>query len=140
MTVLNLTTGVMNTVKYRDQKEKERMANRRMFSLDVVDTDDFIDLPTSAQALYFHLGMRADDDGFVSSPKKITKMVACSAADLKVLVDARYLIPFESGVVVIKDWKVNNYIQKDRYTPTRYQEEKGYLSECNKVYVICIEN
>ena len=116
------------------------MANRRMFSLDVVDTDDFIDLPVSAQALYFHLGMRADDDGFVSSPKKITKMVGCSADDMKILVDAGYLIPFESGVVVIKDWKVNNYIQKDRYTPTRYQEEKGHLSERNKAYVICMEN
>ena len=107
-----------------------------MFSLDVVDTDNFIDLPVSAQALYFHLGMRADDDGFVSSPKKITKMVNCSPDDMKILVDTGYLIPFESGVVVIRDWKVNNYIQKDRYTPTRNQEEKQCITERNRVYIV----
>ncbi len=81
-----------------------------MFSLEVVDTDDFLDMPTSAQCLYFHLGMRADDDGFVSNPRKITKMANCSQDDLDILIDKKYIIPFESGVVVIRDWKVNNYI------------------------------
>lgn len=106
------------------ERAVRRMANRRMFSLDVVDTDAFIDMPVTAQALYFHLGMRADDDGFISSPKKITKMVNCSLDDMNILIEAGYLIPFDSGVVVVRDWKVNNYIQKDRYTPTRNQDEK----------------
>ena len=112
------------------------MANRRMFSLDVVDTDAFIDMPVTAQALYFHLGMRADDDGFISSPKKITKMVNCSLDDMNILIEAGYLIPFDSGVVVVRDWKVNNYIQKDRYTPTRNHDEKKKLSERNRVYIV----
>ena len=112
------------------------MANRRMFSRYVVDTDAFIDMPVTAQALYFHLGMRADDDGFISSPKKITKMVNCSLDDMNILIEAGYLIPFDSGVVVVRDWKVNNYIQKDRYTPTRNQDEKKKLSERNRVYIV----
>lgn len=116
------------------------MAMRRMFSLEVVDTDDFMDMPTSAQALYFHLGMRADDDGFVSSPKKTTKIIGCEQSDLDLLIDKGYVIPFESGVVVLRDWRVNNYIQKDRYTPTRYRDEIGKLTERNRVYVICIES
>lgn len=110
------------------------MAKKRMFSLDVVDTDKFLDTPITAQALYFHLGMRADDDGFVSSPKKICAMIGSRADDLKVLISKGYLIPFESGVVVISDWNINNYIQKDRYTPTRHQKEKAQLNETNSVY------
>lgn len=113
------------------------MAKKRMFSLEVVDTDNFLEFPATTQNLYFHLGMRADDDGFVSNPKKITKMVNCSVEDLNLLIEKGYLIPFESGVVIIKDWKVNNYIQKDRYTPTRYQDEMSRISECNRVYIIC---
>lgn len=104
------------------------MAQRRMFSLEVVDTDAFLDLPASSQSLYFHLGMRADDDGFVSSPKRITAMVNCSGDDLKLLIAKRFVIPFESGVCVIKDWKINNYIQKDRYHQTRYLAEKQHLT------------
>lgn len=104
------------------------MAQRRMFSLDVVDTDSFLDLPASSQSLYFHMGMRADDDGFVSSPKKITAMVNCSGDDLKLLVAKGFVIPFDSGVCVVRDWKVNNYIQKDRYRASRYTNEKSYLS------------
>ena len=103
------------------------MAQRRMFSLEVVDTDTFLDLPASSQNLYFHLGMRADDDGFVSSPKRITAMVNCSGDDLKLLIAKRFVIPFESGVCVIKDWRINNYIQKDRYHQTRYLDEKQHL-------------
>lgn len=117
------------------------MAKRRMFSLDVVDTDDFLELPATTQNLYFHLGMRADDDGFVSNPKKITKMVNCTMEDLKQLTEKGYIIPFESGIVIIKDWKVNNYIRSDRYTPTRYAEEMKCISEQNGIYVkIVIEN
>ena len=101
------------------------MARRRMFSLDVIDTDSFLDLPASSQSLYFHLGMRADDDGFVSSPKRITAMVCASSDDLKLLVAKGFVIPFESGVCVIRDWRSNNYIQRDRYTPTIYAEKRN---------------
>ena len=103
------------------------MARRRMFNLDVVDTDIFLDLPSSSQALYFHLGMRADDDGFVSSPKRITATVSCSADDMKLLIAKGFIIPFASGVCVLTDWNINNYIQKDRYKPTLYLEEKSRL-------------
>lgn len=104
------------------------MARRRMFSLDVVDTDAFLDMSSSAQALYFHLGMRADDDGFVSSPKRITATVGASPDDLKLLAAKGFIIPFESGVCVIRDWKINNYLRPDRYTPTLYQAEKQQLA------------
>ena len=103
------------------------MAQRRMFSLAVVDTDRFLSLPVSAQNLYVHLGMRADDDGFVSSPRKIMAFVKSSEDDLRLLIAKRYLIPFESGVCVIRDWRINNYIQRDRYHPTVYVEEKSLL-------------
>ena len=120
------------------------MAQRRMFSLEVCDTDAFLDLPVSSQALYFHLGMRADDDGFVSNPKKITTMVNCSADDLKLLFAKGFVIPFNSGVCVIRDWRVNNYIQKDRYHETRYLAEKSTLSvESNQSYAVyppCIQS
>lgn len=111
------------------------MANRRMFSLAVVDTDKFLDMPISAQCLYFHLGMHADDDGFVSSPKKIIKSTGCNNDDLRILVSKEYIIPFDSGVVVITDWKQNNYIQKDRYTPTIYTKYRRNLEEFNGKYV-----
>lgn len=111
------------------------MARRRMFSLDVVDTDKFLDMPSSTQALYFHLGMRADDDGFVSSPKRITKTVNCADDDLKLLIAKGYLIPFESGVVVISDWKINNELKKDRYKPTIHLSEfEKIQTQKNKSY------
>ncbi len=121
------------------------MAQRRMFSLEVVNTDAFLDLPASSQALYFHLGMRADDDGFVSNPKKITALVNCSPDDLSLLIAKGFIIPFPSGVIVVRDWKTNNYIQADRYHETRYLEEKGLLSiNKNGSYSIpdtsCIQN
>ena len=103
------------------------MAQRRMFSLEIVDTDLFLDMPASTQNLYFHLGMRADDDGFVSSPKKITVLVNCSSDDLKLLIAKSLIIPFDSGVCVVRDWKINNYIQRDRYKETRYLAEKSTL-------------
>ena len=112
------------------------MANRRMFSKDVVDTDKFLEMPPSTQALYFHLGMRADDDGFVSSPKKITQFVNCGNDDLKLLLAKGYLIPFESGVVVISDWNVNNWIRADRKHATRFEQEKSLLSISNDIYIL----
>ena len=103
------------------------MARRRMFSLDVVDTDRFLDMPSSTQALYFHLGMRADDDGFVASPKRTAAMCGCSADDLNLLAAKGFVRPFESGVLVIVDWRKNNQIRPDRYTPTQFLEEKAQL-------------
>jgi hypothetical protein len=103
------------------------MAQRRMFSLDIVDTDLFLEMPASTQNLYFHLGMRADDDGFVASPKRITTLVNCSGDDLKLLIAKGLVIPFDTGVCVIRDWKINNYIQKDRYRETIYAAEKSTL-------------
>jgi len=105
-----------------------------MFSLDVVDTDKFLDMPVSAQALYFHLGMRADDDGFVSSPRKITSLIGSNADDLKILVSKQFIIPFDSGVIVIADWKVNNYLRSDRYKGTRYIGEMEQLRCCDGIY------
>lgn len=112
------------------------MRNKRMFSVDIVDTDKFLDMPTSTQALYFHLGMRADDDGFVTSPKKILAVSGCNNDDLKLLIAKNFIIPFESGVIVITDWKINNYLRSDRYTPSRCIEEKKNLVEINGEYQI----
>lgn len=117
------------------------MAQRRMFSLTVVDTDNFLDMPQSTQNLYFHLGMRADDDGFVSSPRKIIKIVGAGNDDLKLLASKGYIIPFESGVCVITDWNQNNYIQKDRYHETIYTSEKSLLQKDSQgVYRLCIHD
>lgn len=102
------------------------MAQRRMFSPDIVASDAFLDMPISSQALYFHLGMYADDDGFVN-PKKIMRMLGAPDDDLKVLLTKRFVLPFESGVVVIKHWLIHNLIRKDRYKETRYLEEKKLI-------------
>lgn len=111
------------------------MAKKRMFSIDIVGSDAFLDLPYSAQCLYFQLGMRADDDGFVGNPKTIQRIAGTKASDLELLVKKRFLLQFPSGVVVIKHWKINNQIQKDRYTPTVYTEEyqRLYIKD-NKAY------
>ena len=103
------------------------MAERRMIAKTIIDSDAFLDMPLSTQALYFHLNMRADDDGFLNNPKKIQRTIGSSDDDLKLLIAKRFIIPFESGVVVIKHWKIHNYIQKDRYKPTVYQDEKELL-------------
>lgn len=103
------------------------MAKRRMFSLEIVDSDAFLDMSATAQNLYFHLGMRADDDGFIGNPKKICRDCNASQNDLDLLIAKNFILPFANGVVVIKHWKVNNQIQKDRYTPTQYLEEKASL-------------
>ena len=104
------------------------MAQKRMFSLAVVDTDRFMDMPVSTQALYFHLGMHGDDDGFVASPRKIARSAGCNDDDLRLLIQKQYIIPFESGVIVISDWNTNNTLKNDRYKPTVYQNEKALLS------------
>lgn len=103
------------------------MAERRMFAKTIIDSDAFLDMPLSAQALYFHLCMRADDDGFINNPKKIRRMAGCAEDDMKLLLLKSFVIPFESGVCVIRHWKIHNYIQKDRYKETQCQEEKRQL-------------
>ncbi|HFE9685121.1 TPA: DNA replication protein [Clostridium perfringens] len=111
------------------------MAERRMFSKTIIDSDIFLDMPLSTQSLYFHLSMRADDDGFVNNPKKIQRMVGCGTDDMKLLIAKQFIIPFESGICVIKHWRIHNYIRNDRYKPTMYQEEKGQLLlEENNMY------
>ena len=113
------------------------MAERRMFAKTIIDSDAFLDMPLSTQSLYFHLSMRADDDGFINNPKKIQRMVGGSEDDLKLLVAKSFIIPFESGVVVIKHWKIHNYIRNDRYKPTVYQEEKRQLyQKTNNAYTL----
>lgn len=117
------------------------MAERRMFAKSIIDSDLFLDMPQSTQNLYFHLSLRADDDGFVGNPKKIMRMINCSQDDIKILISKQFLIPFESGVVVIKHWKIHNYIRNDRYKPTIYTEEKKKLIEQeNKEYIVGIPN
>jgi uncharacterized phage protein (TIGR02220 family) len=117
------------------------MANRRMFNLKIIDTDDFLNMPASSRLLYYDLAMRADDDGFVNSPKKIMKIIGATDDDFKVLCAKQYLIPFENGICVIKDWKIHNYIQKDRYQPTMYNREMQQLRcDENGSYSKCIQN
>ena len=121
------------------------MAEKRMFAKQIVDSDAFLDMPLSAQALYFHLAMRADDDGFVNNPKKIQRMIGASDDDCRLLTMKRFVIAFESGVIVIKHWRIHNYIQKDRYKETAYQEEKAMLVvKDNKAYSLsdkpCIQD
>lgn len=125
------------------------MAERRMFSKTIIDSDAFLDMPATSQLLYFHLSMRADDDGFVNKPKSVMRMIGGKDDDLKLLFAKKFLIPFESGVVVIKHWKIHNYIAKDRYTETKYKEEKAtlaldennaYTQTVNNLYTPCIQS
>ncbi len=122
------------------------MAERRMFAKSIIDSDAFLDMPLSAQALYFHLSIRADDEGFVGNPKRIRSMIGASEDDYKLLIVKRFLLVFPSGVVVIKHWKIHNYIQSDRCKPTTYMEERATLSlDGKKAYVErvdtpCIQN
>ena len=106
------------------------MAERRMFAKTIIDSDAFLDMPISARLLYYDLSMRADDDGFVNSPKKIMRIVGASEDDLKVLITKKFIIPFDSGIVVIKHWKIHNYIAKDNYCFA--VQSNGYL------YLNCI--
>lgn len=122
------------------------MPEKRMFSKVVTDTDAFMEMPLSTQALYFHLSLHADDDGFVGNPKRIQKLIGASDDDAKILVAKRYVLAFDSGIIVIKHWRIHNYIQKDRYKETTYVEEKSTLAldsknaYVEKEKVECIQN
>lgn len=117
------------------------MAERRMFAKKVTESDAFLDMPSSTQALYFHLNMSADDDGFVNNPRKIQRMVGASDDDFKLLIAKSFIITFDSGIIVIKHWKMHNYIQKDRYKPTDYIEERAMLEiKKNKAYTLNVSN
>lgn len=121
------------------------MAQRRMFAKTIIDSDAFLEMPLSSQTLYFHLSMRADDEGFINNPKSIMRIVGAKDDDMKLLIAKKFIIPFESGVVVIKHWKIHNYIQNDRFTPTKYPDEKAMLTvDKNSTYQIennqCIQN
>ena len=103
------------------------MAERRMFAKTIIDSDAFLEMPLSTQSLYFHLAMRADDEGFINNPKKIQRMIGASDDDVKILVAKNFVIPFDSGVVVIKHWRIHNYIRSDRLTKTAYEDERAML-------------
>jgi hypothetical protein len=103
------------------------MAERRMFALKIIDSDAFLDMPHSTQNLYFHLSMRADDDGFISNPKKIMRMIGATDDDIKLLLAKRFILGFDTGIIVIKHWRLHNCIKKDRYHETIYKEEKDSL-------------
>ena len=120
-----------------------------MFTKKITESDAFLDMPSSTQMLYFHFSMNADDDGFVNNPKKIQKMCGASDDDFKLLIAKSFIILFDSGIIVIKHWKMHNYIQADRYRPTDYVEEKSMLGiKSNKAYTLdvskmdteCIQN
>ena len=117
------------------------MAQRRMFSKKIVETDYFMEMSPTAKLLYFYLNMGADDDGFVGNPKMIKIVSGATDDDFKILVAKQFIILFESGVIVVKDWRIHNYIQKDRYNKTQYTDEKSQLIiEENGTYTKCIQD
>lgn len=103
------------------------MAQRRMFSKQITESDAFLDMPASTQCLYFHLNMAADDDGFVNSPKRVMRNIGASQDDMNLLIAKKFVLLFESGVIVIKHWRMNNYLRNDRYRETDYKDEKSQL-------------
>ena len=112
------------------------MARKRMFDLEVIDTDDFLEMPGTTQNLYFHFGIRADDDGFISNPRQIMNLIKSTEDDLKILLVKKYLIKF-SNVIAIRHWRLNNYIRKDRYRPTIYTNELSQLwCDSNGIYFL----
>ena len=127
--ITSKTKGVVNHDILKKLREERKMADKRMFSLKIVDSDLFLDMPLSSQCLYFHLSMRADDDGFVNNPKKIIKIIGANEDDLKILIAKGFVIVFEQGIIVITHWKINNFIRKDRYKPTLYENEVQSLSQ-----------
>lgn len=113
------------------------MAERRMFTKKITESDAFLDMPMTTQCLYFHLNMSADDDGFINNPKRIVRLIGASDDDLKLLIAKGFVIVFESGVIVIKHWKMHNYLRCDRYKPTDYTEERAMLGlKQNKAYTL----
>lgn len=112
------------------------MAERRMFAKTIIDSDAFLDMPVTARLLYYDLGMQADDDGFVNSPKKTMRITGASSDDMNILIMRKFIIPFDSGVVVIKHWRIHNYIRKDTYVETKYKDEKEQLMlDENNAYI-----
>ena len=103
------------------------MAERRMFAKTIVLSDAFLDMPLGARALYMTLSMVADDDGFVNSPKSVMRQCGATEDDFKVLITKKFVIPFDSGVIVIKHWRINNYLRNERYQETKYLAEKSQL-------------
>jgi hypothetical protein len=103
------------------------MAERRMFAKTIIDSDAFLEMPISARLLYYDLAMRADDDGFNNSPRKVMRTIGATNDDINILIARKFIIPFENGVVVIKHWRIHNYIRKDTYKETNYKEEKSLL-------------
>lgn len=123
------------------------MAERRMFAKTIIDSDAFLDMPLTTQALYFHLSMRADDEGFINNPKKIQRMLGCTDDDSRILIARQFLLPFDSGVLVVKHWRIHNYIQRDRSKDTMYQNERKMLLvnpdksyELTSIDTDCIQN
>lgn len=117
------------------------MAERRMFAKTIVLSDAFLDMPLSARCLYFTLGMLADDDGFVNSPKSVMRQTGASTDDINLLIAKKFILPFDSGIIVIKHWRIHNYIQKDRYKESKYIEEKATLTlDQNGAYTQCIQD
>lgn len=113
------------------------LAERRMFAKTIIDSDAFLEMPISARLLYYDLAMRADDDGFINSPKKIMKFVGATNDDMNILILRKFIIPFDNGVVVIKHWRIHNYIRRDTYNETAYKEQKALLElDENKAYRI----
>lgn len=113
------------------------MAERRMFAKTIIDSDAFTEMPLSTQALYFHLSMRADDDGFLNCAQKILRMIGAAKNDYDLLLAKRFIIQFNDGICVIKHWRIHNYIQSDRYKPTVYREERATLAiKPNGAYTI----
>lgn len=131
----NMCALLITTATHRTAVYNSLMAQRRMFSSQIVSTDLFLEMPLTSQALYFHLGMSADDDGFVS-PKKILRMTGAGDDDLRVLMSKSFVIPFDTGVIVITHWKQNNYLRNDRYTPSIYKAERDRLSCIQGVYCL----
>lgn len=111
-----------------------------MFDRTIVDNDTFLDMPLTSQALYFHLNMRADDDGFVDNWRSLMKIIGAKEDDLKVLIAKQYIIPFDTGVIVIRHWRLNNYLQKDRKKATRHIAEIQKLKEVNGEYFLLEDN
>jgi len=116
------------------------MAEKRMFTMKICDSDAFLDMPLSTQCLYFHLNMRADDDGFIGNPKRVIKLINASEDDLKLLLTKRFILAFETGVIVIKHWRMHNTIRSDRYNSTSYLDERNQLIlKTNKSYKLASE-
>ena len=110
------------------------MAERRMFSKSIIDSDLFLDMPATTQMLYFHLAMRADDDGFINNPKRIMRMIGASDDDMRILIAKQFVILFDSGIVVIKHWRIHNYIRSDRYKPSIFVEKNSLHLDKGMVY------